>query len=162
MREKEDRRILFRIPTTTKQVRSHGHREPSKNLLVVSRAYRWRLSRRNIFLLKHSSHAPFLSVVDAAISPNAPAPLRRRIKLTLTLTFSLTLSHPFFFSLSFSMFLFFYFYFIFLCQKIFFSNFFTNRVRVLSILPARRNCRDRSTVLRRSAPSHECFRAKSS
>lgn len=49
-------RILFRIPTATKQVRSlTGTVNRQKIYWSSPRAYRWRLSRRNIFLLKHSS-----------------------------------------------------------------------------------------------------------
>lgn len=85
------------------------------------------------------------------VASNSPSP-SPSLSLFLILSFL-----SFFLYVSFLLFLF-----NFSLPKNFFSNFFTNRVRVLSVLPARRNCRDRSTVLRRSAPSHECFRAKSS
>lgn len=61
-REKRRRKgILFRIPTATKQVRSlAGTVNRQKIYWSSPRAYRWRLSRRNIFLLKHSSRSrPF-------------------------------------------------------------------------------------------------------
>lgn len=57
--------------------------------------------------------------------------------------------------------LFFYFYFFFFFTKKFFLN-FSLTASEPSRFCRRRNCRDRSTVSWRSAPSHECFRAKSS